>query len=84
MPGLAGVSITTGKKDNKKQSKIALLGKRSSEQIPVRRQNYNWILGNLEVFKCLFCFYFTNQGKCGQMANTMNIGDRWVRALTSL
>lgn len=31
-----------------------------------------------------FCFNFTNQDKSGQMANTMNIGDRWVSALTSI
>lgn len=31
-----------------------------------------------------FCFNFANQDKCGQMANTMNIGDRWVSALTSI
>lgn len=31
-----------------------------------------------------FCFNFTSQDKCGQMANTMNMGDRWVSALTSI
>lgn len=36
------------------------------------------------MFKCLFCFNFTNQDKCSQMANTMNISDRWVSALTSV
>lgn len=41
-------------------------------------------IGKTGVFKCRFCFIFTNQDKCGQMANTMNIGDRWVSALTSV
>lgn len=72
-------------KDNKNHSKIALVGKGSTEQIPIRRQNYDWILGKLEVLSAFFfCFNFTNQDKCGQMANTMNIGDRWVSALTSI
>lgn len=31
-----------------------------------------------------FCFNFPNQDKCGQMANTMSMGDRWVSALTSI
>lgn len=42
------------KHENKKHSKITLLGKGSTEQIPMRRQNYDWILGKLE---CLSAFF---------------------------
>ena len=54
MPGLAGVNTNVRKKDNKKHSKIALLRKGSTEQIPMRRQSCDWILGKLE---CLSAFF---------------------------
>lgn len=41
-------------------------------------------MGKIECLSAFFCFSFTNQDKCGQMANTMNIGDRWLSALTSV
>lgn len=54
IPGLAKVNTNLRNKDDQKNHfKIALIGRGSAEQIPKKRQNCDWILGQLE---CLSAF----------------------------
>lgn len=57
MSGLAGVNTNRREKDSKNHSKNALLGKGSTEQLSVRRQNYYWILGKLECLSAVFASF---------------------------